>query len=76
MLSLRRTAREATSATYAAKLLRTASLDKNPNPPANVCIVGAGGTHGDWFLLIFLGDDAAAQSRPRRRNRTPQREIQ
>lgn len=76
MQSVRRTVREATSARYAAKLLRSASLSKNPNPPDDVCVVGSGGAHGDWFLLIFLGEDKAAQSRPRRRTRTPQPELQ
>jgi hypothetical protein len=76
MLSVRKTAREANSATYAAKLLRSASLSQNPDASENVCVVGSGGTHGDWFLVIFLGDDAAAQSRSRRRNRTPQAELQ
>jgi len=76
MPSVHRAAREATSTTYAANLLRSASLSTNPNLPTNVCIVGAGGVLGDWFLLIFLSDDAATRSRPRRRPRSAQTKLQ
>jgi hypothetical protein len=65
MLSVSRKVWTATSTHHTASLLRSASLSKHPNSAANVCVVGTSGVHGDWFLLIFLGDDTTARRRPR-----------
>ncbi len=62
--------RKAASTTYATNLLRSAILNDNSGGGSDVCVVGAGGSQGDWFLLIFLGEDAAAQAPRRCRNRS------
>ena len=66
---------KAASTTYAANLLRSASLNDTSSGAGDVCVVGAGGTQGDWFLLIFLGEDARAQSPRRCRNRSSRAEL-
>ena len=66
---------KAASTTYAANLLRSASLNDTSGGTGDVCVVGAGGTQGDWFLLIFLGEDARAQSPRRCRNRSSRAEL-
>jgi hypothetical protein len=75
MSSLNGKTRKAASTTYAANLLRSASLNNNSGGAGDVCVVGAGGTQGDWFLLIFLGEDARAQSPRRCRNRSSRAEL-
>ena len=67
--------RKASSTTYAANLLRSASLNNNSSLPPDVCVVGSGGVQGDWFLLIFLGEDVAARSSRRRQSRSPHAEL-